>query len=99
MRLLLGACALAICMPVAGQQSLNADVQQTGPNAYRIRVTFPAVVAPKEAQAALAEVGKHLCRGQAPTWGHYEFETLEPTTPSKDAQASTKFEQDLSCGD
>lgn len=95
----LGAClALAFCMPAVGQQSLNADVVQLGPGAYRIKVTFPGVVAPDQAQLALAEVGTHLCQGQTPTWGRYEFETLEPATPSQDAQANTNFQQDFACG-
>jgi hypothetical protein len=52
-------------MSVAAQ-SLNADVEQVGASAYRIRITFPGVVAPDRAQAMLAEVGSHLRGGQAP---------------------------------
>ena len=97
-RVLLGCLVLTGCMPVAAQ-SLNADVEQVGASAYRIRITFPGVVAPDQAQAMLAEVGSHLCGGQAPDWGHYEFETTQPLPEAEGAQASTRFEQDLACGE
>jgi hypothetical protein len=99
MRRSLAACLVLACsMPVFGQQSLDAQVEQTAPNAFRIRVTFPGAVTPGQAQAALAEVGKYLCKGEPPAWGHYTFETIEPQAPAKDMQASTKFEQELTCG-
>jgi len=100
MRRLLGACvALSCCLPALAQQSLNANVEQVGPAAFRISVTFPGVVSPDQAQAMLAEVGAHVCAGQSPVWGHYTFKTDEPLTGTRDAQASTEFQQELSCGE
>jgi hypothetical protein len=97
-RFLLGCLAVAGCLPVAAQ-SLNAEVEQIDASAYRIKITLPAVVRPDEAQALLAEAGAQLCSGQAFAWGHYEFETTQPPPEAKDTSASTRFTQDLLCGE
>lgn len=98
MRLLLTACAALLCCTTAtAQQSLNAEVDRIGADQFRIRITFPGVVTPDQAQQMLTEVGASLCNGQAPAWGHYKFETQEPISGAHPAPASTKFEQDLGC--
>lgn len=98
MRLLLTACAALLCCTTAtAQQSLNAEVDRFSADQFRIRITFPGLVTPDQAQQMLTEVGASLCNGQAPMWGHYKFKTEEPASGGTAAQASTQFEQELTC--
>lgn len=45
----------------------------------------------------LAGVAEQLCDGRVPVWGHYKFNTNESVGEQSKAQASTQFEQDLTC--
>ena len=98
MRLSLAACVALLCITSVAAQSLDANVERIAEGEFRIRITFPGVVAPEQAQGMLSTVAASLCSGQTPVWGHYKFKTSEPASGAKAEPASTDFEQDVRCG-
>lgn len=98
MRLSLAVCVALLFSSSTAAQSLDANVERIAEGEFRIRITFPGVVAPDQAQDMLSQVGASLCAGQPPVWGHYKFKSSEPADGSKTEQASTDFEQELTCG-